>query len=156
MSGDIDDFSNALYMAYVAGQLDLLRSYVDAGRPVPQYDVFVRGSARMPVHVLVAQLLGRCSPQQSKDSRRAGRPRRVASEAPPAEQAERNAAWLVAFAQKRWREKNRGHQRVRSSATDEMVTAAIAEAAKTFKVPVATIKKRNIRAFLKNGTIVVS
>jgi hypothetical protein len=30
------EFSNALYMAYVAGELKLLSDYVKAGKPVPQ------------------------------------------------------------------------------------------------------------------------
>ena len=153
MTPDEHEFINALYMACRAGQLDLLRNYVDTGRPIPQYnDVYVRGHIRMPMHVLVAQLLGRCPPQQPENG--AGRRRRVTSEAPAAEQAERNAAWLAAFRLKSWRERH-GRERVPPDVTGKIVTAARAEAAETFKAPLDTICERNIRNVLKNGSIVV-
>jgi len=148
---DIHGFSNALYMAYWAGELSFLRNYVDAGKPIPEYDVSLpRMAARMPLRVLVDQLLGRCPPSEDH---RIGRRQRVASEAPIAEQAERNAAWRVAFEQKDWREHH--GPRVTSEVTAAMIATAIAEAAKTLKIPADTIKERNVRTFLKNGSVVV-
>ena len=87
------ELSNALYMAYVAGELKLLRDYVTDGKPVP-HDIPVSMAGQVvPMHVLVAQLLGEDPPNEQ----RPGRPPRVACQASAAEQAERNAAWLVAF-----------------------------------------------------------
>lgn len=143
------DFSNALYTAYVFGDLKLLRDYIAAGKPVPQEHAFVAGK-EVPMDFLVAELLGRQPQQQQKP----GRHHRVASKAPAAEQAERNAAWLVAFAQKSWRERNH-RKRVPGAEVNKMITAAIAEAAKTFRVPVNTIYESNVRRLLKSGRIVV-
>jgi hypothetical protein len=42
-----------------------------------------------------------------------------------------------------------------SKVTAAMITRAIVEAAETFRIPADTIKERNVRAFLKNGSVVV-
>jgi hypothetical protein len=143
------EFSNALYMAYVAGDLKLLRDYIAAGKTVPEEHAFVAGKV-VPMDVLSAELLGCRTQQQQKP----GRHHRVASEAPAVEQAERNAAWLVAFAQKSWRERN-CRKRVPGAEVKKMITAAIAEAAKAFHVPVNAIYECNVRNLLKTGRIVV-
>ena len=79
-----------------------------------------RASESIPMGVLVADLLGDHHQQQEQRSR----PHRVPSEAPAAAQAERNAAWLVAFAQKGWRKRN-GRKRVPGVVTNEMIKVAI-------------------------------
>jgi hypothetical protein len=91
------EFGNALHLAYQMGETKPLRDFVKAGKSVPQAHVFVAGKS-IPMRVHVADLLGDHHQQQEQRSR----PHRVASEAPTAAQAERNAAWLVAFAQKGW------------------------------------------------------
>lgn len=145
------EFSNALYMAYVAGELKLLRDYVAAGKPFqPDIPVDVGGEL-IPMHVLVAQLLGS---QAQQETPRHGRPHRVPSAAPAIEQAERNAAWLVAFMLKSWREQNH-RKRVPGAEVSKMISATITEAANAFHVPVNTIKECNIRTLLKNGSVVV-
>jgi hypothetical protein len=126
-----------------------LRDFVEAGKSVPQAQVFVAGQS-IPMQVLVAALLGDHHQQQEQRSR----PHRVPSEALAAAQAERNAAWLVAFAQKSWRKRN-GRKRVPGVVTNEMIKVAIEEAAKTFKVPVSAIYEGNIRNLLKNRQVVV-
>jgi hypothetical protein len=78
----------------------------------------------------------------------------VPSKASPIALAERNAAWHVAFAKERWRERHGGKQ-VPSVETNKMIKAAIEEAAKVFKVPVDTIKASNIGNLLKNRQVVV-
>jgi hypothetical protein len=62
--------------------------------------------------------------------------------------------WLVAFALKDWRERN-GRKRVPSDITNEIITAAIIEAARVFNVPETAISESNIRNLLKNRTVVV-
>jgi hypothetical protein len=143
------EFGNALHLAYQMGETKPLRDFVKAGRSVPQVHVFVAGES-IPMPILVADLLGDRHQQEQQRSR----PHRVASEAPPAAQAERNAAWLVAFAQKGWLKRN-GRKRVRGVVTNEMIKFAIQEAAKTFKVPMSTIYASNIRNLLKNRQVVV-
>jgi hypothetical protein len=131
------------------GETKPLRDFVKAGRPVPQVRVFVGGET-IPMPIMVADLLGDHHQQEEQRSR----PHRVASEAPAAVQAERNAAWLVAFAQKGWLKRN-GRKRVPGVVTNEMIKVAIQEAAKAFKVPVNTIYGSNIRNLLKNRQVVV-
>jgi hypothetical protein len=143
------EFGNALHLAYKMGETKPLRDFVKAGKSVPQVHVFVAGES-ISLRVLVADLLGDHHQQQEQGSR----PRRLASEAPAAEQAERNAAWLVAFAQKSWLKRN-GRKRVPGVVTTEMIKVAIEEAAKTFKVPVSAIYESNIRNLLKNRQVVV-
>jgi hypothetical protein len=160
------EFSNALYMAYVAGETRLLRDYVAAGQPVPQdmrvpvnrepdqSQVFVAGKPDQTrgVDALIAELLGRSSPDEQPPA--LGRPPRVANRAPPTEQAERNAAWLVAFVQKRWL-KHSSRKRVPHLKTDEMISDAIKEATKEFRVPVSSIRESNVRNLLRNLQVVV-
>jgi hypothetical protein len=97
-----------------------------------------------------AELLGDHHQQQEQQSR----PHRVASGAPAAAQAERNAARLVAFAQKGWCKSNR-RIRVPSVITNKMIMVVIEEAAKTFKVSVSAIYESNIHNLLKNRQVVV-
>ena len=143
------EFGNALHLAYQMGETKPLRDFVKAGGSVPQVHVFVAGEA-IPMPILVADLLGDHHQQEEQRSR----PHRVASEAPAAAQAERNAAWLVAFAQKGWLKRN-GRKRVPGVVTNEMTKVAIEQAAKTFKVPMSTIYASNIRNLLKNRQVVV-
>jgi hypothetical protein len=143
-------FSNALYMAYVAGELKLLRDYVNAGKPVPQDIPVSVADQVVPMHVLVAQLLGEGPPNEQ----RLGRPPRVASQASAAEQAERNAAWLVAFMLKGWRVHNH-RKRVPEIEVKKMISAAITQASKAFGVSVNAINESNIRGLLKSGRVVV-
>ena len=80
--------------------------------------------------------------------------RRNAAKAPPAEQAERNAAWLVAAAQKAWR-KQHGKARVPGDVIALMVREACDVAARAFGVPVDRIKEADVRSALKTGRFVV-
>jgi hypothetical protein len=144
------EFSNALYMAYVAGELKLLSDYVKAGKPVPQDIPVSMADQVVPMHVLVAQLLGEAPPNEQ----RTGRPPRVASQASAAEQAERNAAWLVAFMLKDWR-LHHHRKRVPGIEVKKMISAAITEAAKAFGVSVNAIYESNICGLLKSGRVVV-
>ena len=124
------ELSNALYMAYVAGELKFLRDYVTDGKPVPpDIPVSVAGQV-VPMHVLVARLLGEDPPNEQ----RLGRPPRVARQASAAEQAERNAAWRVAFILEDWRVRTH-RKRVPGIAVKEMIRAAINEAVEAFGVP---------------------
>jgi hypothetical protein len=104
----------------------------------------------IPLPVFVADLLGDHYQQQEQQSR----PHRVASGAPAAAQAERNAARLVAFAQKGWCKSNR-RIRVPSVITNKMIMVVIEEVAKTFKVSVSAIYESNIHNLLKNRQVVV-
>ena len=143
------EFGNALHLAYEMGVTKPLRDFVTAGNSLPQAQVFVAGKS-IPMQALVADLLGDHHQQQEQRSR----PHRVPSEAPAVAQAERNAAWLVAFAQNGWRKRN-GRKRVPGVVTNEMIKVAIEQAAKTFKVPVSAIYASNIRNLLKNRQVVV-
>ena len=143
------EFGNALHMAYVLGELKWLRDFVTAGKPIPEGNAFEYGEL-ISIHRLVSDLLG--SPREQQLN--VGRSRRVANERPAAEQAERNAAWLVAFQRKSWLERN-GRKRMRGIIMNEMIKAAIKEAAKAFKVPVHAINDRNIRTLLQNRSVVV-
>jgi hypothetical protein len=113
------EFGNALHLAHEMGVTKPLRDFVKAGKSVPHAQVFVAGES-IPMRVLVADLLGDHHQQQEQRSR----PHRVPSEAPAAAQAERNAAWLVAFVQKGWRKRN-GRKRVPGVVTNEMIKVAI-------------------------------
>ena len=79
---------------------------------------------------------------------------RSATKARPAERAERNAAWLVASAQKAWR-KQHGRRRVPGDVIDAMIREACEEAARAFDVPVRTVRTANVRSALKTGRFVV-
>ena len=76
--------------------------------------------------------------------RQRGRPRRVAAAARAAEQANRNASWLVAFMMQEWREKH-GRERVPGHEINAIVSKAIAEAAREFGVSVSQIDADNVR-----------
>ena len=147
------EFGNALSMAYVEGNLKLLRDYITAGKPIPQEHVFMAGEL-IPMHVLVSELLG-SNHQPQQQPNKGGRPHRAANKAPATEQAEHNAAWLVAFALQNWRERN-GRNRVPGVKKNEMIKAAIEEAAKAFGVSADTIDAGNIRNLLKNRQVVVA
>jgi len=148
--GSDSEFAVALHLAVEIGVTKPLRDYVASGMPVPPYLVMIKDSPVRDAPALVAELLGQPAAQQETR----GRPSRIAAEAQPAEQAERNAAWLVAFALKDWRERN-GRKRVPSEITNEIITAAITVAAKVFNVPESAISESNIRNLLKNRTVVV-
>ena len=144
------ELNNALYMAYVAGELKFLRDYVTDGQPVPpDIPVSVAGQV-VPMHVLVAWLLGEDPPNQP----RPGRPPRVACQASAAEQAERNAAWLVAFMLEGQRVRTH-RKRVPGIQVKKIIRAAITEAAIAFGVPENAISESNVRNLLKSGRIVV-
>jgi hypothetical protein len=100
---------------------------------------------------LIAKLLGGGEAIQPP---RLGRPPRIAGEATPVEQAERNAAWLAAFTLKEWRDRH-CRERVPGSEKEKIIGVAIEEASKAFRVPAHTIKASNIRILLKNRQIVV-
>jgi hypothetical protein len=144
------EFGSALNLAITIGVTKPLRDYAAAGKPIPHDTVFVAGKS-VPMKVLVAELLGGQALPQSSGG---GRPRRVAGEAKQSDQAERNAAWLVAFMQRDWRQRH-GRKRVPRIKTNAMIRTAIAEAAKAFKVPVNAIDARNIENLLKTGRVVV-
>jgi hypothetical protein len=124
--------------------------YVTDGKPVP-HDVSVSMAGQVvPMHVLVAQLLGENPPNEQ----RLGRPPRVACQASSAEQAERNAAWLVAFMLEGQRVRIH-RKRVPGIQVKKIIGAAITEAAKAFGVPENAISESNVRNLLKSGRIVV-
>jgi len=148
--GSDSEFDFALHLAVEIGVTKPLRDYVSSGMPVPQYPVMINDWPARDAPALVAELLGQPASQQETR----GRPLRIAAEAQPVEQAERNAAWLVAFALKEWREGS-GRKRVPSDITNEIITAAITVAAKVFNVPESAISESNIRNLLKNRTVVV-
>ena len=148
--GSDSEFAFALHLAVEIGVTKPLRDYVASGMPVPLVPVMIKDWPVRDAPALVAELLGQAVPQQETH----GRPFRVAAEAQPAEQAERNAAWLVAFALKDWSERY-GQKRVPSDITNEIIAAAIMEAAKAFNVPQSAISASNIRNMLKNRTVVV-
>jgi hypothetical protein len=144
------EFDFAFHLAVAIGETRPLRDHVSSGMPVPQYPVTINGWPVRDAPALVAELLGQPAPQQQTR----GRAFRIAAEAQPAEQAERNAAWLVAFALKEWRERN-GRKRAPSDIISEIISASITEAAKFFNVPENAISESNIRNVLKTRTVVV-
>ena len=144
------ELRNALYMACVAGELRLLRNYVTDGRPVPRDIPVSVGGQVVPMQVLVAQLLGEDLPNEQ----RPGRPPRLAHRASAAEQAERNAAWLVAFMLEGRRVRTH-RKRVPGIEVKKIIRAAITEAVKAFGVPDNAISESNVRNLLKSGRIVV-
>jgi hypothetical protein len=147
-----EEFAFALHLAYEIGVTKPLRNYVASGKPIPQDVVLVKGhSTRQDMASLVAELLG-CPPDEPPPKR--GRPHRIAGKASAIEQAERNAAWLVAFRLKAWREHNK-RKRVPSLERKQIIADARAKAVETFKVPLDAIKTDNIHNLLKSGRIVV-
>ena len=82
---------------------------------------FADGRFQRNTSSLVAELLGRTQQQQH---RMKGGPPRIAGNAAIPEQAERNAAWLSAFALKRWR-CEQWRERVPRREGDEILAWAI-------------------------------
>ena len=75
-------------------------------QPIPEETVSVGNCPSKPMRALVAKLLGNDQPVQRRGR---GRPFRIAGDAPAAEQAERNAAWLLGYLLKAWRRQH-GHE----------------------------------------------
>jgi hypothetical protein len=139
------EFEHVLHRALIPGITKPLREYVAAGKPIPNDIVHVKQwKMPGPMSKLVDELLG----QPVEERRGRGRPRRVSSDAPPAEQAERNVAWALAYQMASWR-KQTGKRRVPRAEMDEWVSLLVEEAAKAFKVRVTAISTRNILAYLK-------
>src|SRR5262249_36979288 len=105
----------------------------------------------MSMERLVAELLGRQSQQQQPKD---GRPHRAANKASDIEQAERNAAWRVAYIRQGWRS-HHGRKRVPDREVTKMIREAAREAAKVFRVRPDAISESNIRNLLKSGRVVV-
>ena len=115
-----------------------LQTYLDSDKPLSRAN-------RKALAAYIGQLAEHNAPQKR------GRPRRNAAKADTVEQAERNAAWLVAFMQKAWR-KHHGKERVPGDVLAKMIHEAC-KAADTFNVPV---KPAKVRSALKTGRIVVA
>jgi hypothetical protein len=128
----------------------MLRKYVADGRPVPRDIPVSVGGQVVPMHVLVEQLLGEDLPIEQ----RPGRPTRLAHQGSSAEQAERNAAWLLAFMLEDQRVRIH-RKRVPGIQVKKIIGAAITEAANAFGVPENAISESNVRNLLKSGRIVV-
>jgi hypothetical protein len=86
--GSDSEFAFALHLAVEIGVTEPLRDYGASGMPVPTYPVMIKDWPVRDAPDLVAELLGQPAAQQETR----GRPFRIAAEAQPAEQAERNAA----------------------------------------------------------------
>ena len=135
------EFGNALHEATVLGRTEPLKEYLASDKPLSLAN-------RLGLIAIIERLEQRIA---SLEHKKVGRPQRK-SDAWNAATAERNAALLVASDHAAWRKEN-GRQRVPSAETDGMIDRAIAEAAKAFGVPAASIKKDNIRIALKAGRI---
>jgi hypothetical protein len=127
-------------MATVLGRTEPLKEYLASDKPLSLAN-------RLWLIAFIERLEQRIASQNKK----VGRPQRK-SDAWNAATAERHAALLVASDQAAWRKEN-GRERVPPAETDGMMNRAIAEAAKAFGVPAASIKKDNIRIALKAGRI---
>jgi hypothetical protein len=134
------EFGIAIDMATVLGRTEPLKEYLASDKPLSLAN-------RLWLIAFIERLEQRIASQNKK----VGRPQRK-SDAWNAATAERNAALLVASDQAAWRKEN-GRERVPPAETDGMINRAIAEAAKAFAVPAASIKKDNIRIALKAGRI---
>jgi hypothetical protein len=148
---DQEAFDTALNLALVCGMNTPLWEYREAGKPIPEETVCVGNCPSKPMRDLVAELLGDGQPVQR---RLRGRACRIAGNAPSAEQAEHNAAWLIAYSLKAWRELHE-RERVPGEEKKKMIRSAIDEAAKEFGVPADTTIESNILNLLKSGRIVV-
>jgi hypothetical protein len=138
------EFGNALYLAFMLGDIKPLKQYLCSEKPLTRVN---RQALAGYIDILVERT--------TSLKRQRGRPRRNAAKARPAEQAERNAAWLVAAAQKGWR-KEHGKARVPGEIFDKFVREAREEAACAFGVPVNTVSEGNVRNYArKTGRIVV-
>jgi hypothetical protein len=135
------EFGNALHEATVLGRTEPLKEYLASDKPLSLEN-------RLGLIAIIERLEQRIA---SLEHKKVGRPQRK-SDAWNAATAERHAALLVASDQAAWRKEN-GRERVPPAQTEEMINRAIAEAAKAFGVPAASIKKDNIRIALKAGRI---
>ena len=105
---------------------------------VREYDADLQCAWKKTAPLWVPNEVAAIRPRQ-----RRGRPKRIASGAPLAEQANRNAWWLVAFMRREWRVKH-GRERVPRDVMDKMVREAVAEAAKAFRVPESQIDVESV------------
>jgi hypothetical protein len=135
------EFGNAIHVATVLGRTEPLKEYLASDKPLSLAN-------RLGLIAIIERLEQSIA---SLEHKKVGRPQRK-SDAWNAATAERHAALLVASDQAAWRKEN-GRQRVPPAETDGMINRAIAEAAKAFGVPAASIKKDNIRIALKAGRI---
>jgi hypothetical protein len=148
---DREAFDTALNLAVVCGVTRPLGEYREAGKPIPEETVSVGNWPTKAMKALVDDLVGVGQPVQRRGR---GRPFRNAGDAPPAEQAEHNAAWLAAYILKELHRQN-GRERLPGEVKREVIGSATDEAAKAFGVPAGTIKESNILNLLKSGRIVV-
>jgi predicted nucleic acid-binding protein len=135
------EFGNAIHVATVLGRTEPLKEYLASDKPLSLAN-------RLGLIAIIERLEQSIA---SLEHKKVGRPQRK-SDAWNAATAERHAALLVASDQAAWRKEN-GRERVPPAQTEEMINRAIAEAAKAFGVPAASIKKDNIRIALKAGRI---
>ena len=105
---------------------------------VREYDADLQCAWKKTAPLWVPNEVAAIRPRQ-----RRGRPKRIASGAPLAEQANRNASWLVAFMRREWRVKH-GRERAPRDVMDKMVREAVAEAAKAFRVPESQIDVESV------------
>ena len=117
--------------------IELARRHADASPELAaalrEYDADLQCAWKKTAPMLPAKEEAAVRPR-----RRRGRPNRIASGAPLAEQANRNASWLVAFMRREWRVKH-GRERVRRDVMEKMVRAAVVEAAQAFGVSASQI-----------------
>lgn len=122
--------------------IELARRHADASPELAaalrEYDADLQCAWKKTAPMLPAKEEAAVRPR-----RRRGRPNRVASGAPLAEQANRNASWLVAFMMREWRVKH-GRERVRRDVMEKMVRAAVAEAAQAFGVSASQIDVESV------------
>jgi hypothetical protein len=135
------EFGIAIDMATVLGRTEPLKEYLASDKPLSLAN-------RLGLIAIIEWLEQRIA---SLEPKKVGRPQRK-SDTWNAATAERNVALLVASDQAAWRKKN-GRKRVPRANTEEMISRRIAEAAKAFGVPGASIKKDNIRNALKAGRL---
>jgi hypothetical protein len=133
------EFGNALHEATVLGRTESLKEYLASDKPLSL------ANRRW----LIAFIEGLEQRIASLEPKKVGRPKRK-SDVWNAADAERNVALVVASDQAAWR-KEHGRKRVPRVDTEEMISRRIDQAAKAFVVPVASIKKGNIRNILKAG-----
>jgi hypothetical protein len=138
------EFQNHVYFATKAGLTQPMVDYLLSTKPLLRKDR----------QILATYLVSLRTELELLKPRRAGRKVRTPSNAAELEIAERNAAWLVAFSKKSWREQH-GRRRVPEKETKTMIRNAIEAAAKAFNKPAELIKPDNIRSALKSGRIVV-
>jgi hypothetical protein len=155
------EFQNALHIAVVVGKTDPLVEYLAANKPLSS------GNKRALAGLLQLQEKQIASLQ----NRPVGRPRRQADTVSDIEQAERNAAWLLAITKAAWR-KELGHKRVPKHENDKMAEKCMKEAARAVvqwlskehqsfdidrraKKLVSRMNKDNVLNALKTGHIVV-